>query len=792
MSDNCPEKSGSFYPGFTTDEVTKIVNESYGLQAVSVKQLGGYIDQNFLLKTNDGKKFIFKISNAQEDEGFLDAQLRVLSYLSGQNKNSKYPIILPTLKGELISTIKIKNDNTHYIRLLNYLEGKFLAHLDFHPPELLEDLGSFLGNLDKKLKLFSHPATHRYIDWDLKNALDTGKYSKHIEDPLIRNITEYFLFQFEMLVLPVLKNLRTSIIHNDANDYNLLVGTNPPDTGKIAGIIDFGDMVYTYTIFELAIALAYAMLDKPDPLNSASFVIKGYNNVFPLKENEIDLMFCLICTRLSVSLCMSAWSSKVEPGNEYIKISEKPVIELIKKLAAVNPVLACHTFREACNMPALINNEEKYYTNTLKLRDKHIGKALSISYKNPLKIIRGTMQYLFDDKGNSYLDCVNNVCHVGHCHPKVVKAAQQQIAILNTNTRYLHDNLGRYAEKLCSTLPDPLNVCYFVCTGSEANDLALRIARTHTKNKDIIVVDSAYHGNTASIIEISPYKFDRPGGPGAQTYIHKIPTPDLYRGKYRYGDPDAGKKYAKEVQSIIEKLGKEGKKAAAFICESLLGCAGQIILPDGFLKEAYQFAGKAGVVCIADEVQVGFGRVGTHYWGFETQDVIPDIVTFGKPIGNGHPLAAVVTTPEIAGSFNNGMEYFNTFGGNPVSCAIGMAVLDVIEDEKLMENALKTGAHMKGGLEWLKGKYMLIGDVRGAGLFIGVELVKDRKTQEPAQNEAEYIIEKMKEKGILLSTDGPLENVLKIKPPIVFSKENADHVIEELDKVLSDPELELL
>jgi len=717
MPRNPIENARSFYPGFTTEEVLNIINTKYDLQAVSVKQLGGYIDQNFLLKTQKGEKYIFKISNAQEDKDFLDAQLRVLSYLSGQNKNSKYPIIFPTEKGELISTIKAKNDNTHFVRLLNYLEGKFLAHLDYHSPELLEDLGSFLGNLDKKLGSFTHPATHRYLNWDLMNALDAKKYLKYIDDPLTRNIAEYFLYQFEILISPTLKDLRKSIIHNDANDYNLLVSTEAPDKGKISGIIDFGDMVYTCTIFELSIALAYALLDKQEPIDAAVHVIKGYNKKLPLQEKEADILFYLICARLSVSLCMSAWSSAIEPDNEYIKISERPVKELLRKLAAVNPAFACNIFRKSCNMPALIKDTDKDYKKTLKLRDKYIGRSLSISYRKPLKIVRGTMQYLFDDQGHSYLDCVNNVCHVGHCHPKVTKAACQQITTLNTNTRYLHDNLVSYAEKLCSTLPDPLNICYFVCTGSEANDLALRMARAHTGRKDIIVVDSAYHGTTTSVIEISPYKFDGPGGTGSQPYIHKIPTPDLYRGKYRYGDPEAGIKYANEVKNAIKKIGDKGEKAAAFICESLPGCAGQIILPDGFLKEAYKYSRASGVVCIADEVQVGFGRVGTHYWAFEKQGVVPDIVTLGKPIGNGHPLAAVITTPEIAESFNNGMEYFNTFGGNPVSCAIGMAVLDIINEEKLMENALKTGEYFKANLEDLKSKHMLIGDVRGRIIY---------------------------------------------------------------------------
>jgi 4-aminobutyrate aminotransferase-like enzyme len=427
----------------------------------------------------------------------------------------------------------------------------------------------------------------------------------------------------------------------------------------------------------------------------------------------------------------------------------------------------------------------KSVSEILDVRRDSIGRSLSIAYKRPLKIVRGCGQYLYDEDGRAFLDGVNNVCHVGHCHPKVVEAARRQMTVLNTNTRYLHDNLVNYAERLCSTMPDPLSVCFFVCSGSEANELALRLARSHSGGTDFIVVDGAYHGNTTSLVEISPYKFDGPGGKGAPNHVHKVPMPDAYRGPYRGMGDDIGGRYAVHAGEALDHLKKQGRKPAAFICESLLGCGGQIVLPDGYMKEAFRHVRQAGAVCIADEVQVGFGRVGTHFWGFETQDAVPDIVTLGKPIGNGHPLGAVITTPEIAASFVTGMEYFNTFGGNPVSCAIGMAVLDVIEYEMLQQNALEAGKHLLNRLNELKEKYAIIGDVRGLGLFIGVEMVLDRESLKPATEYATYVINRMKDHGILLSTDGPLENVLKIKPPIVFTRENADFLVETLDSILN-------
>ncbi len=421
----------------------------------------------------------------------------------------------------------------------------------------------------------------------------------------------------------------------------------------------------------------------------------------------------------------------------------------------------------------------------LELRRRHLGGSLSVSYRRPLKIVRGEGQFLFDEHGRPYLDCVNNVCHVGHCHPRVVEAARLQMSALNTNTRYLHDHIVEYARRLSATMPDPLEVCFFVCSGSEANELALRMTRTATGRRDVVVLDGAYHGNTGGMVDISPYKFDHAGGAGKPGHVHVAPVPDTFRGAYRSDDPEASAKYAEAVREAVLRADSLSSPAAAFFAESIPGCAGQIVLPDGYLRAAYEHVRDAGAVCVADEVQVGFGRVGTHWWAYETQDVVPEIVTLGKPIGNGHPMGAVVTTREIADAFDNGVEYFNTCGGNPVSCAIGLAVLDVIEEEGLRAHALEVGTQFRDELVGLAARHPLVGGVRGLGLFIGVELVRDRQSLEPATQEARDVINEMKERGILLSTDGPFENVIKIKPPMVFSHDDADRVVEELDSVLS-------
>jgi 4-aminobutyrate aminotransferase-like enzyme/Ser/Thr protein kinase RdoA (MazF antagonist) len=430
--------------------------------------------------------------------------------------------------------------------------------------------------------------------------------------------------------------------------------------------------------------------------------------------------------------------------------------------------------------------EKRSLQESLATRRAVLGKNLSISYEKPLKIVRGWMQYLYDQTGRAFLDFYNNVPLVGHSHPRVVQAAQKQLALLNTNTRYLHDLVNRYAERLTAHLPEPLRVCFFVNSGSEANELALRLARAHTGREDVIVLQHAYHGNTSTLIDISPYKFDGPGGRGRKPWVHVAPLPDDYRGEYRRDDARAAAKYAARVGEILENVRNEGREIAAFIAETLPSVGGQIVFPPGYLAEAYARVRAAGGVCIADEVQVGFGRLGMHFWGFETQNVVPDIVVLGKPIGNGFPLAAVITTPEIAASFDNGMEFFSTFGGNPVACAAGLAVLDVLEEEHLQAHALRVGSYLKNSLHTLQQKFPLIGDVRGTGLFLGLDLVLNRGTREPAPLQVAYVVNRLRECGILTGSDGPHHNVIKLRPSLIISKRDADHLTAALAKVLAE------
>jgi 4-aminobutyrate aminotransferase-like enzyme len=423
----------------------------------------------------------------------------------------------------------------------------------------------------------------------------------------------------------------------------------------------------------------------------------------------------------------------------------------------------------------------------LAQRKKHLGKSLSLSYNEPIKIVRGAGAYLLDPYGNKYLDTVNNVAHVGHEHPAVVKAGQEQMALLNTNSRYLHENIVTLAQALIATLPKELSVLHFVNSGSEANELAIRMVKAATGQKDIIASEVGYHGNSNTCIDISSYKFDGKGGNGAPEHTHIFPLPDAFRGKYR--GADTGGQYAQEVQKLVKSIQKQGRGVGALIVEPIISCGGQIELPKGFLSQAYAYVRKAGGLCISDEVQVGCGRPGTTFWGFQLHGVVPDIVTIGKPLGNGHPVAAVACTANVAEKFANGMEYFNTFGGNPVSCAIGTAVLKTIRTEKLQQNAKEIGGFLKRGLQQLAQKFPIIGEVRGEGFFLGFELVDT--SLRPLPDQTEYLVNRMKEHFILMSSDGPDHNVIKIKPPMVFNKANAEELLCYLEKILGEDYMQI-
>jgi len=416
----------------------------------------------------------------------------------------------------------------------------------------------------------------------------------------------------------------------------------------------------------------------------------------------------------------------------------------------------------------------------IERRNRLLGSAYRLFYEEPVHIVRGSGVWLYDSEGRRYLDMYNNVPHVGHCHPRVVAALTKQIATLNTHTRYLHENVLDYAERLLGKFPADLDTAMFSCTGSEANELALRIARACTGGSGLIVTAFAYHGNTKAIYEISTE--DIPGDE-VPDYVVTVPTPDVYRGRYR--DADAGQRYAEHVREALALLERRGIRPAAMIVDTIMSSDGVVATPPGFLATAAAIVREAGGLFIADEVQPGFGRTGHHFWGYEVDTFIPDIVTMGKPMGNGHPMAATVTRRELVDEFSTHAHYFNTFGGNPVSCAAGLAVLDVLEEEQLQQRALDVGGYLNAGLRDLALRHAAIGDIRGDGLFKAVEFVTDRDSRQPATELAHSVVESLRRQRILVGSTGRDDNILKLRPPMVFSRENADFFIDTLDRILA-------
>ncbi|WDE09345.1 aminotransferase class III-fold pyridoxal phosphate-dependent enzyme [Thalassomonas viridans] len=767
-------------PTFNDAEILKVLADDYQLSG-SLKALPGYCDQNFILTTRDQQNYIVKVANAAEPLLEIEMQNAAMAHLTA--KDIAVPHALANNRQGQISTIANEQGQSFHLRVLSFLPGQFYAQTaaEKHNAALWQDLGKFVGKMDLALEDFSHSGAYRFLEWDLAQGYGICQQKKQHLDAEQYRLVESFLSLYQTQTLPLLSQLPQGVIHNDANDHNILVD-DVEQPKVIAGLIDFGDMVHSHVINELAITCAYALMGQERPLTALKTIVAAYHEQRPLQAVELEVLYSLIALRLCTTLCNAALALKQNPENAYLQVSVKPALHLLERLKALNPFAVLCQLRQACGLP-VDNGRDK--EAIISYRKKHLGKTLSLSYQQPLKIVRGQGAYLFDESGQPYLDMVNNVCHVGHCHPKVVAAGQAQLAKLNTNTRYLHDNIVDYAEKLLATMPEELSVCMLVNSGSEANELAFRLARCYSQSKELLVVDGAYHGNTNACIEASPYKFNGPGGEGPQPHIHTVALPDPYRGPFTGNTPETARAYAASVQETIDSLAKQDKKPGAFICESLQGVAGQIIMPDGYLSMIYEKVRAAGGVCIADEVQVGFGRVGSHMWAFETQQVVPDIVTLGKPIGNGHPMAAVITTQAIADAFVTGMEYFNTFGGNPVSCAIGSAVLAAIKEDKLQENALQTGNYFKDKLLELQLTFELIGDVRGLGLFLGVELVEDRESKQPATEKTAWLVEYFKQHHILLSTEGPFYNILKIKPPLAFSIVDADKFITVLKSGLS-------
>ncbi|MEM8608039.1 MAG: aminotransferase class III-fold pyridoxal phosphate-dependent enzyme [Myxococcota bacterium] len=749
------------------DALASLVEAHYGL-AGACHALPGYEDLNAQLTTPDGTRYIVKLHTQGADADVLHAQMTVLDQLQTHaSRPAAYPQPVAGRTGAVLHTVALPDGRTALLRLLTFLEGTFWA--EANPGRThYRDLGRLLAETHLTLAEGVPLAIRaRALSWDLQRASLLLADLDALPDPVHRRLVHHVLAQFEAEALPVWATLPRQTIHNDANDWNVLV-----DDQRVVGLIDFGDAVFGPRIQDLAVALAYVLMGHAAPLAAAADVLAGYAAVAPMEARALDTLYYAIGARLAMSVLHAAKAKQRRPDDAYLAVSEAGAWALLDDWLALNPMAAQHAFREAAGVAPPVRTAT---ATLLERRARHFSAAMSLSYRpQPIRMTRAAMQYMYDDTGRTYLDGVNNIMHVGHAHPAVVAAARQQLGRLNTNTRYLYDELTDYAGRLLALFPEDLDRVFFVNSGSAAADLALRLAQTATGRRRMLVMQHGYHGNTAASIALSSYKYDGKGGPGAPDWISEVAMPDPLRDTHTVA----------EHLATVDALLAEGPPPAGFIAESILGCGGQVVLPDGFLRGVHARIRAHGGVCIADEVQTGFGRIGTHQWAYEPHGVMPDVVVLGKPMGNGHPMGAVVTTTAIADAFANGMEFFSSFGGNPVSCAIGLAVLDVLENEHLQTHALDVGTRLKADLHALASHHERLADVRGSGFFLGIECVTDRHTMASDARFAEHLVQQMKARGILLSTDGPHHNVIKFKPPMVFTQANADRLVRELAAVL--------
>jgi ethanolamine-phosphate phospho-lyase len=746
-------------------ELKKIFNISVS----TIKNLDGdvnYSNIKYALEATNGTKYILKIFPDKDELILAKEESKILNEI-GKGLSFKVPQTIPAS----VNSLFFQHEKGE-AKLLHYIEGDFIATVP-HTKELLSSLGEKIAELHKALQKVESPImASRKLFWDLQHAPMSYHKINLIAEPERRKLIAYYLDRFQYFVLPVQHTLRHSLIHGDLNDYNILV-----KDGKVEGFLDFGDCTYSPMVNDLAIAMTYLMLEKENLFEDILPLLQGYSSVSKLSHEEVELLPDLITTRLCISLCNSAEKKHLGQDNEYVLVSEEPAWTLIEKWIAVNPIKIKNIFLQATGFE--IENAENKTEEILKLRKRVAGKSLGLSYSSPIHITAAAFQYMFGGHGDTYLDAYNNIPHIGHSHPRVSEAITKQIRILNTNSRYLQELFVDYSSILLQHFPSKLSKVFLVNSGSEAADLAIRMARTCTKRNSVAVLEHGYHGNTSLGIEISSYKFDGKGGKGISPNSIKLPLPNLYKGKY-----SSGREYAADAIAIIQRAIENNNKPCAFIAEPISGCGGQVPLAPQYLKELKAFLDANDILTITDEVQTGFGRLGNWFWGFEMHDVIPDIVILGKPMGNGHPIAAVVTTEAIADGFANGMEFFSSFGGNAVSCAAAKAVLEIIKEEKLQENAMCVGSYFKEKLKELQLRHNAIGDIRGEGLFLGIEFMDVEG--KPDSIKASHIKNELKNQFILTGTDGPYDNVIKIKPPLCFDRGNVDWFVGKLEAILKE------
>jgi 4-aminobutyrate aminotransferase-like enzyme/Ser/Thr protein kinase RdoA (MazF antagonist) len=764
-------------PALSPADAEAVARAAFGLEGVA-SPLDSERDQNFKITAGESS-FLLKVSNRADDLAVLEMQTDAALHIG--RCDPALPVMQPlqTTGGAYFAEVEAAG-HEHAVRLFTFVQGTMVEanELDY---AALHEFGAIVARMGRALRGFFHPAAGYKILWDLKHTPDLRRLLASEPDRERRMLVTAVLDRFNNNVAPAMSGLRAQVIHNDLTLDNVLLD----DAHRVSGIVDLGDTTHTALVCDLAIALVSLMWGRPDPLEAAHAVISGYSSVTRLEEPEAAMLSDLVSARLAALVLIASWRVDRYPENaDYITGNVDLAWRLLERFENLKWSTVARHMEIACRNPASLQpTTNRPMDHLLERRERVLGPALSpLSYNQPLHLVRAAGVHMFDNEGRAYLDAYNNVPVVGHSHPRVVAAIAEQSAKLNTNTRYLHPAVVELAERLLATMPDGLDTVMFVNSGSEANEIAWRLATAYNGGSGGIVTAHAYHGVTSATAALSPEQWPQADGP---PHVATIPAPDDYRGRYRAEEPGWSERYAAEVDNALDDLERQDVRPAALFLDALFTSDGIFAPPPAYLREVVRRVHDAGGLYVADEVQCGHGRSGLHLWGFQSSDVTPDLVTLGKPMGNGHPVAAVITRSEITERFAASSTMFSTFGGNPVACRAALAVLDVIEEDSLMEKARATGARLRASLEALMGAHEAVGDVRGTGLLIGVELVSDKGARDPAPRVAQAVMNEMKERGVLVGLTGPDDNVLKIRPPLVLDDQNSAAITETLDAALT-------
>jgi 4-aminobutyrate aminotransferase-like enzyme/Ser/Thr protein kinase RdoA (MazF antagonist) len=712
----------------------------------------------------------------------VDFQIKALEHIAEQDHELRVPEMIHTNNNKPFDWVQSESGCRHMIRMLTYVEGNTM---DTTPaafnPETRYNVGAMVGRLTKSLRNFYHPyARSNDHLWDMSRCLELRPYIRYLNDRSTRELCNRILDRAESFILPQVKKTRWQIVHHDAHPDNVLV--DPHDPTRVVGVIDFGDMLFGPVLADLA-AAGDSCDEDTDPLDALCSTTAGFDSSYPLDENEIDLVYDMMLICLLVNSVIIGAREKLSDGGEKLHVENTGIYaRMLKQLWDVGREKAIEQLRRACRFPVYtVRSEidEVFPDRTHKLLAKRKASMGDVwyFYETPLNITRSQGPWLYTADGTAYLDAYNNVQQMGHANAHITAAIARQTAALNVNTRYICDIVADYAARLTAELPEHLDACFFVNSGSEANDVAMQMAKFATGHTGALIMEDAYHGMTETTMQLSPEIFEPP------EHVACLRAPDMYRGAFA-NDADAADKYAADADLALADLCRRGHKPAAFMVDTALCSNGVLMAPETYFNLVAHKVKNAGGVVIADEVQAGLGRLG-HMWGFMAQGLeIVDIITMGKPVANGFPFGVVIASSILLNRFSNEVDLFSTFGGNPVACAAGIALLDEIERKDLISKSRELGNYFRHGLRELAQKQSLIGDVRGKGMMIGLEFVTDHENKTPANEHTSRLIELMKEECVLVSEAGP-KNVLKIRPNFSWEREHVDLFINALDRCLS-------